>query len=121
MASSRTRTVEKIEAVAELISDGQGLTPDVAEELLVGVQGEVRSDGGGLVAASVSEWKASGSSTEPGPRTAGPAARPRCRLPCCRGWVHPGLAAAPVPWHVRRAMLPWGSAGVRVLIVLPPS
>ena len=30
MASKSTRTVEKIEAVAELISDGQGLAPEDA-------------------------------------------------------------------------------------------
>ena len=49
MASRITRIVETIEAVAELISGGQGLAPeDGAEELAVAVEGQRGEELGGF-------------------------------------------------------------------------
>src|SRR6478609_11423314 len=58
MDSTRTRTVERMEAAAELIRDGQGLTPEVSpKNSRYASRVRVAATDGGLVAASVSEWK----------------------------------------------------------------
>ena len=58
MARTSTRTVDRIEAVAELISDGHGLTPDVSpKNSRYASRVRFAAMDGGFVAASVSEWK----------------------------------------------------------------
>src|SRR6476661_7506830 len=112
-----------MEAAAELIRDGHGLTPEVSpKNSRYASSVRLAAMDGGLVAASVSEWKevriiqttgdanSMASSQAPIPaavllRVGSMRVLPRRRV------VVRGLAGVAL----------WGAAGVRVLIVLPPS
>ena len=123
MDSTRTRTVERMEAAAELIRDGQGLTPEVSpKNSRYASSVRFAAIDGGLVAASVSEWKEVRiihTTGEAKSRASSHAAMPAAvllRVGSIRVLPRRALELPGLAW-----VLLWGAAGVRVLIVLPPS
>src|SRR6476469_8159199 len=125
MASSRTSTVEKIDAVAELISDGHGLTPDVAPKNSL-YASRLRSAAmeGGLVAASTSEWNEvriihrTGTARS---RASSQAAIPAAVLLRVGSMRDLPRRCEPLVRACGAGTDDLGSAGLSVLIVLPPS
>jgi hypothetical protein len=132
MARTSTRTVERIEAVAELIIGGHGLTPELApKNSLYASRVRFAATEGGFVAASVSEWNEVRIIHRTGvakSRASSQAAMPAAvlfRVGSIRDFPRPNQPKPrrrdPVLSAVGPGGVLWGAAGVRVLIVLPPS